>query len=76
MTSIDPETIKRLRLLATHLNMVASVFEHGEGKYHPQPNVPPEYDWIVGGFGICDLTKRTKEKQLTESNPSTTSLSA
>ncbi len=76
MTSIDPETIKRLRMLANHLHMVATVFEHGKGNYTPQPNVPPEYDWIVGGFGICDLTKRSKENQLTESLPSATSLSA
>lgn len=74
-TTIEPDTVKRLRLLATHLNMVCTLFENGTGSYTPQPNLPPEYDWIVGGFGIADLTKRTKE-QLTEPKPSVTSLSA
>ena len=71
--TIAPETIQRIRVLAVHLNMVANVFEGGDGNYEPQPNLPPEYDWIVGGFGICDLTKR---KKLTDSKEAVTSLTA
>lgn len=75
-STLDPETLQRLRRLAEHLQAVVTVMSMGKGTYKEQPSTPPEYDWIVGGFGIADLKRRAKEKQLTESKDTVTSLTA
>lgn len=76
MSQIDPETLQRLRRLADHLQAVVTVMSMGKGTYKDKPGTPKEYDWIVGGFGIADLERRSKEKQLTESQDTATSLPA
>lgn len=76
MSQIDPETLQRLKRLADHLQSVVVIMSMGKGTYKDKPGTPKEYDWIVGGFGIADLERRSKEKQLTESKSESESLTA